>query len=205
MFRKVPVIFVLYTGDQIVKLPKKGEQPDEKFHESVSRGGGGCCPGQDRSGVCQGKKNKGGGPQIPPVVTADQAKATVLPRCPNSSLGKPYTKQGKKGDIKLEVPLLAEGKIVGRVHLNPLTGEILTKGQKIQAPKLSVSPDEAVKTVQTVLSQLQVGAAFLGKEGEWKVPLLYQGAIIVEMGVHGQNGSLLPDWKASKDATMFGK
>jgi len=151
------------------------------------------------------KKDKGGGPQIPPVITAEQAKATVTAAAPNLSLGKPYTKQGKRGDIKLEVPLLVESKVVGRVHLNPLTGEILTKGQKIQAPKLSVSPEEAAKTVQTVLPQLQVGAAWLGKGGEWKIPLLYKGAIIAEMNVHGQNGSLLPDWKASKDAAMFGK
>ena len=157
------------------------------------------------AGPALAKKNKGGGPQIPPVITADQAKATVTAAIPNLSLGKPFTKQGKQGDIKLEVPLLVEGKIVGKVRLNPLTGEILTKGQNFQAPKLSVSPDEAVKTVQTVLPKLQVGPAWLGKGGEWKVPLLYQGAIIVEMGVHGQNGSILPDWKASKDATMFGR
>jgi hypothetical protein len=158
------------------------------------------------AGPVYAKKDKGGGgPQIPPVITADQAKATVTAAVAKLSLGKPYTKQGKQGDIKLEVPLLAEGKVVGRVRLNPLTGEILTKGQKIQAPKLSVSPDEAVKTVQAILPKLQVGAAWLGKGGEWKVPLLYQGAIIAEMGVHGQNGSILPDWKASKDATMFGK
>ena len=157
------------------------------------------------AGPAEAKKNKGGGPQIPPVVTADQAKATVTAVVPNLSLGKPFTKQGKQGDIKLEVPLLAEGKIVGKVRLNPMTGEILTKGQKFQAPKLSVSPDEAVKTVQMVLPKMQVGPAWLGKGGEWKVPLLYQGAIIAEMSVHGQNGSLLPDWKASKDATMFGR
>jgi hypothetical protein len=157
------------------------------------------------AGPALAKKNKGGGPQIPPVITADQAKATVTAAIPNLSLGKPFTKQGKQGDVKLEVPLQVEGKIVGKVRLNPMTGEILTKGQKFQAPKLSVSPDEAVKTVQTVLPKLQVGPAWLGKGGEWKVPLLYQGAIIVEMGVHGQNGSILPDWKASKDATMFGR
>ena len=157
------------------------------------------------AGPALAKKNKGGGPQIPPVITADQAKATVSAAIPNLSLGKPFTKQGKQGDVKLEVPLQVEGKIVGKVRLNPMTGEILTKGQNFQAPKLSVSPDEAVKTVQTVLPKLQVGPAWLGKGGEWKVPLLYQGAIIVEMGVHGQNGSILPDWKASKDATMFGR
>ncbi len=157
------------------------------------------------AGPAYAKKDKGGGPQIPPVITADQAKATVSAAIPNLSLGKPFTKQGKQGDIKLEVPLMFEGKVIGRVRLNPMTGEILTKGQKFQAPKLSVSPEEAVKTVQTVLPKLQVGPAWLGKGGEWKVPLLYQGAIIVEVGVHGQNGAILPDWKASKDATMFGR
>jgi hypothetical protein len=157
------------------------------------------------AGPADAKKNKGGGPQIPPVITADQAKAVVNAAIPNLSLGKPFTKQGKQGDIKLEVPLVFEGKIVGKVRLNPMTGEILTKGQKFQAPKLSVSPEEAAKTVQIVLPKLQVGPAWLGKSGEWKVPLLYQGAIIVEIGVHGQNGSVLPDWKASKDATMYGR
>ena len=157
------------------------------------------------AGPAYAKKDKGGGPQIPPVITAEQAKATVSAAIPNLSLGKSFTKQGKQGDIKLEVSLMFEGKVIGRVRLNPMTGEILTKGQKFQAPKLSVSPEEAVKTVQTVLPKLQVGPAWLGKGGEWKVPLLYQGAIIVEVGVHGQNGAILPDWKASKDATMFGR
>jgi hypothetical protein len=157
------------------------------------------------AGPAFAKKDKGGGPQIPPVITAEQAKATVTAAVPKLSLGKPYTKQGKQGDVKLEVPLVLEGKIVGRVRLNPMTGEILTKGQRFQSPKLSVVPEEAVKTVQTVLPKLQVGPAWLGKGGEWKVPLLYQGAIIVEVSVHGQNGEILPDWKASKDATMFGR
>jgi hypothetical protein len=151
------------------------------------------------------KDKKGGGPQIPPVVTAEQAKANVSAAIPKLSVGKPFTKQGKQGDIKLEVPLSLEGKIVAKVRVNPATGEILTKGQKGFVQKLSVTPEQAAKAVQGVVNEVQVGAAWLGKQGEWKVPLLYKGAIVAEMGVHGQDGSILPDWKASKDATMFGK
>ena len=151
------------------------------------------------------KDKKGGGPQIPPVVTAEQAKSTVSAAIPKLSVGKPFTKQGKQGDIKLEVPLSLEGKIVAKVRLNPATGEILTKGQKGFVQKLSVTPEQAVKVVQGIINEVQVGAAWLGKQGEWKVPLLYKGAIVAEIGVHGQDGSILPDWKASKDATMFGK
>jgi hypothetical protein len=151
------------------------------------------------------KDKKGGGPQVPPVITAEQAKGTVSAAIPKLSVGKPFTKQGKQGDIKFEVPLSLEGKIVAKVRLNPATGEILTKGQKAFVQKLSVTPEQAAKAVQAVVNEVQVGAAWLGKQGEWKVPLLYKGAIVAEMGVHGQDGSILPDWKASKDATMFGK
>jgi hypothetical protein len=158
------------------------------------------------AGTAMAKKDKkGGGPQIPPVITAEQAKGTVSAALPKLAVGKPFTKQGQQGDIKLEVPLSLEGKIVAKVRLNPATGEILTKGQRGLVQKLSVTPEQAVKAVQGVVNELQVGAAWLGKQGEWKVPLLYKGAIIAEISVHGQDGSILPDWKASKDATMFGK
>jgi len=158
------------------------------------------------AGPALAKKDKGGGaPQIPPVITADQAKSTVSAAIPKVSVGQPFTKQGKQGDIKLEVPLLLEGKIVAKVRMNPVTGEILLKGQKDFSRKLSVTPEQATKTVQGMMGGVQVGAVWLGKQGEWKVPLLYKGAVVSEMSVHGQNGSILPDWKASKDATMFGK
>lgn len=150
------------------------------------------------------KEKKGGGPQVPPVITAEQAKATVGAAIPKLTVGKPFTKQGKQGDIKLEVPLSLDGKIVAKVRLNPATGEILTKGQKTFVQKLTVTPEQAVKAVQGVVNEMQVGAAWLGKQGEWKVPLLYKGAIIAEMNVHGQNGSILPDWKAARDTAIFG-
>jgi hypothetical protein len=151
------------------------------------------------------KGKKGGGPQVPPIITAEQAKGTVSAAIPNLSVGKPFTKQGKRGDIKLEVPLMLEGKIVAKARLNPVTGEVLLKGQKSWAQKLSVTPEQAAKTVQGMVSELQVGAAWLGKQGEWKVPLLYKGSVVAEMSVHGQNGSVLPDWKAARDVSFFGR
>lgn len=152
------------------------------------------------------KKDKGGGgPQIPPVITAAQAKTTVAAALPKLALGKPFTKTGKQGDIKLEVPLTLEDKIVARMRLNPATGEILTKGQRVFIQKLTITPEQAGQTVQGLVRELQTGAPWLGKQGDWKVPLLYKGAVVSEMSVHGQNGSILPDWKASKDAAMFGK
>uniref|UniRef100_A0A7C3Z046 Uncharacterized protein n=1 Tax=Desulfobacca acetoxidans TaxID=60893 RepID=A0A7C3Z046_9BACT len=156
--------------------------------------------------VVWAKKEKGGGgPQIPPVISAEQAKTTVTAALPKLAAGKPFSKTGKQGDIKLEVPLTLGDKIVARVRLNPATGEILTKGQRVFIQKLTVTPEHAGQTVQGMVRELQTGAPWLGKQGEWKVPLLYKGAVVSEISVHGQNGTILPDWKASKDATMFGR
>ncbi len=151
------------------------------------------------------KEKGGGGPQVPPVITAEQAKATVTAALPKLAVGKPYSKTGKQGDIKLEVPLTLENKIVARVRVNPATGEILTKGQRVQIQKLSVTPEQASQAVAGLVKEFQTGAPWLGKQGEWKVPLLYKGAVVSDISVHGQNGTILPDWKASKDATMFGR
>ncbi len=74
------------------------------------------------------------------------------------------------------------GKIVAKVRLNPAPGEILTKGEKAFIRKLSVTPEQAVKAVQGVVNQVPMGADWLGKQGEWKVPLLYKGPSSPRLG-----------------------
>jgi hypothetical protein len=150
-------------------------------------------------------KNKGEGYQIQPHINAEDAAASVRSALTKLSVSKGWTKQGKRGEVKLEVPLLLADKIVARVTLNPSTGEIMAKKQGLQIQKISVTPEQAVKTVQELIPHLEVGSPQLGKSGEWKVPLLFKGNTVAEIGVHGKDGSILPDWKASKDAAMFGK
>ncbi len=151
------------------------------------------------------KKEKGEGNQIPPRINAEDAAASVRSALTKLSVGKGWTKPGKKGEVKLEVPLLLADKIVARVALNPSTGEIMTKKQGLQLRKISITPEQAVKTVQELIPRLEVGPPQPGKGGEWKVPLLFKGNAVAEMAVHGKDGSILPDWKASKDAAMFGR
>jgi hypothetical protein len=151
------------------------------------------------------KKNKGEGYQIPPQINADDAAASVRSALTKLSVGKGWTKPGKRGEVKLEVPLLLADQIVARVALNPATGEIMAKKQGLQVQKISVTPEQAIKTVQELIPHLEVGSPRLGKSGEWKVPLIFKGNTVAEIAVHGKDGSILPDWKASKDATMFGR
>ena len=146
-----------------------------------------------------------GGLVAQPVITAAQATAAANAAITKLTLGKLYTKQGAQ-EVLLEAPLQMDASIVGRVRLNPSNGEILARGQRAMAQQVSVTLEEAGKSLLAILPKIQVGAgAWLGPEGQWKVPLVYQGAIISELEVNSKDAAILPDWGASRDVSLFGK
>lgn len=140
-----------------------------------------------------------------PVITATQATAAASAAITKRTLGKLYTKQGAQ-EVLLEAPLQLDASIVGRVRLNPSNGAILTKGQRAMAQQCSVNLDEAGKSLLAILPKIQVGGgAWLGREGQWKVPLVYQGAIISKLEVNSKDAAIVPDWGASRDVSLYGK
>ncbi len=149
------------------------------------------------------KEKKAKGSYIAPTVTAEQAVATVKAALPKLTAGKSFVKTGKRGEKKLEVPLLLDGNIVSRVRLNPATGEILPKGLETLAYQVSASPEQAVKIVEQALPNLEVASVSLGKQGEWRVDLTLKKAVVAHISVHGGTGSILADWKASQDASLY--
>jgi hypothetical protein len=141
----------------------------------------------------KGKKEKEKGIYIAPTITAEQAVSTVKAALPRLTVGNSFVKTGKRGEKKLEVPLVLDGNIVSRMRLNPATGEILPKGLDIMTYTVSPSPEQAVKIVQQALPNLEVASASLGKEGEWNVDLTVKKAVVAHISVHGFTGSILPD------------
>jgi hypothetical protein len=149
------------------------------------------------------KKNKEKGSYIQPTITAEQAISSVKAALPGLTVGKSFVKTGQRGEKKLEVTLVLDGKIVSRVKLNPATGAILPKGQDVIVQEVLASQGQAAKVVQEAIPKLEVASVRLGKQGEWIVDLTLNKAVVASMGVHGGNGSILPDWKASRDATLY--
>jgi uncharacterized membrane protein YkoI len=149
-----------------------------------------------------GRKDKEEGSYLKPTVTAEQAMSAVKAALPKLTVGKSFVKTGKRGEKKLEVILVLDGKIVSRVRLNPATGEILSKGQETLVYEVSASQEQAVKIVQQAIPNLEVASVSLGKQGEWKVDLTLKKAVVAGMSVHGGDGSILPDLKASQDAWL---
>jgi len=152
------------------------------------------------------KKEKGS--YIKPAITAEQAMSVVKAALPKLTVGKSFVKTGKKrfhlwgGEKKLEVTLVLDGKIVSKMRLNPATGEILPKGQEVPVQEVLASQGQAVKIVQQAIPNLEVGSVTLGKQGEWKVDLTLKKAVVAGMSVHGGDGSILADKKASRDASL---
>ena len=148
------------------------------------------------------KKNGDKGSSIKPTITAEQAISSAKTALPKVTVGKSFVNTDKRGEKKLEVTLLLDGKIVSKVRLNPATGEIMPKGQDVMVQEVSASPEQAVKIVQQAVPNLEVASVRLGKHGEWKVDLTLKKAVVASMSVHGGDGSILPDWKAERDATL---
>lgn len=138
-----------------------------------------------------------------PAITAEQAISSVRAALPELTVGKSIIKTGQRGEKKLEVTLVLGGKIVSRVKLNPATGEIMMKGQEVMVQEVLASQDQAAKIVQDAIPKLEVASVRLGKHGEWIVDLTLNKAVVASMSVHGGNGSILPDWKATKDASLY--
>lgn len=134
------------------------------------------------------------GRYITPTITAEQAVSTVQAALARLTVGSSIVKTDKRGEKKLEVMLQLDGNTVSKIHLNPATGEILPKGQKVLAYTVSASLEQAVKIVQQALPNLEAASVSLGKKGEWKVDITLKKIIVVAtIKVDGGNGSILPD------------
>lgn len=149
------------------------------------------------------KEKKGKATFIAPTITAEEALSKVKAALPRLTVGNSYVKTGKRGEKKLEVPLVLDGNVVSRIRLNPATGEILPKGFDPQVYSVSASSEQAVKIVQQALSNLDVASVSLGKHGEWKVELTLKKVIVAHINVHGNTGIIIPDWKANRDASLY--
>lgn len=148
------------------------------------------------------KDKKGKGVYTPPTVTAEQAMAVVKDALPRLTAGSAIVKTGKRGDKKMEVPLLLDGNIVSKMRINPLTGEIMPKGVKTEATSVSASPEQAVNIVRQALPNLEVTTVSLDKQGNWKVDLALKKALVAHIKVNGTNSTIMPDAKATRDATQ---
>lgn len=147
-----------------------------------------------------------GKPDIPiltPLITAQQAVEIVKAALPTLAVGNFWVWTGPRGDTKAKVALTLDGKIVSRMELNPATGEILAKGQDIFVDQVTADPKHAVSKVQEVVPNLKVSAARMGKEGQWKVELILNSAVVADIDVNSRDGSILTDWGASRESTLY--
>lgn len=171
------------------------------------------------SGMAEAK-GKGGGWFVQPTVPPPQAVEVIRNSLPQLTAGMGWLKTGKRGEVRLEVPLMFGPEIVGRIGVHPTTGEVLPKGAgwlwRAWGPPASpgtagslapIVPRQATEAVAKALAGLTVGpGAWLAKHGEaWHVPLVLQGVVIGNLRVDSRSGALLPDWKAGRDSMFFGR
>jgi len=142
-------------------------------------------------------------PVSAPGISAGQATDAVTQALHKMTVGRYWVWTGKDGDTKAKVALTLDGSIVSRIELNPATGKILAKGQDVFANQVSIDKEKSINKVQQALPNLQVVAARFGRDGEWKVELALDKAVVAEVDVNSRDGTLLTDWGASREATLY--
>jgi hypothetical protein len=140
---------------------------------------------------------------VKPAITAEQAASAVKGTLPKLNAGKSFVKTGEHGKKKLEVPLVLDGKIVSRIKLDPASGEVMARGQKIPVHNVTVSQELATKVVQQAIPKLEVASVRLGEHGEWKVDLTLRKAVVACVSVRGVDGYILPDRETTRDAAIY--
>jgi len=148
------------------------------------------------------KEDKDKRSYMKPAISAEQAMETVKAALPELTAGRAFVKTKKSGEKKLEVPLKLADKIVGKIKLNPVTGEIMPKGQKVRANQVSASLNQAHNVVEQAIPKLEIGSVRLGEHGEWEVDLTLRKAVVADIEVHGSDGAILPDREATRYATL---
>jgi hypothetical protein len=138
-----------------------------------------------------------------PTISADQAVQVVKASFSRLEVGRFWVLTGPAGDTKAKIALSLDGRIVSQVELSPSTGEILAKGEDIQTDGVTADPNRAISRVREALPNLQVAAARRSPEGEWNVELALNSAVVAEVSVNGRDGSIITDWGASREATLY--
>jgi hypothetical protein len=71
----------------------------------------------------------------------------------------------------------------------------------------AVTPEQVKARLADMVKALRPagGAEVMPREGFWKVPLVYQGAIVADVQVTGDGARILPDLGAARDAAIFAR
>jgi len=165
---------------------------------------------------------------------ASTAVKTVTDAVPSFASGQVWVKTAPLGEQQMEASLLFQGKEVARLALNPADGAILPKGMRTAppspppggappppqpgalnanapvpppAPGAIVTPEQVKARLTDMVKALRPagGAEVMPREGFWRVPFVYQGAIVADVQVTADGARILPDLSAARDAAIFAR
>ena len=165
-------------------------------------------------------------PQAAPVAvkTATDALAGFAP-------GQVWTRTAPRGEVQAQATILFQNKEVARLEFDPATGALLMRGQRhpepppaadgapraprgpVAAPSVPPAPtapvdlDQIKARLPDIIKSLSVGqgAEILGREGFWKVPLIYQSRVVGEVRLSADGTKIIQDFAAARDAAIFAR
>ncbi len=165
-----------------------------------------------------------------PPVNLDAAPAavrTATDAVAGFSPGQVWVKTAPRGERQVQATILSGGKEVARLEFDPTTGALLPRGLRppparpvtvdSEAPAPApvdpshaggaVAPEGLKARLPEIIRGLRVGpgAEVMGREGLWKVPLIFENRIVAELRVSGDGRRVIQDFGAARDAAIFAR
>jgi hypothetical protein len=139
-----------------------------------------------------------------PKVTAQQAIESSRKLLGQVTLTAPWIHETKHGGYHLHVGVLSGGKLIGKLHLHPRTGAVISKERARALDEIEptlTAAKAAVKEAGLALRAARVAEhAKLAKHGEhWDTYVIREGEEILKLRHHAETGRPVEDWKAARE------
>ena len=110
--------------------------------------------------------------------------------------------QKRKGCATIIVPLKLNQRIIGQIRLNPTTGKIAARKERIPEQEIVLTLTDAEKKVKAALKTITVGdnIRLEGRKGCWKIPLIHNNKEVCRIRVESGFPAIMPDRKSERQA-----
>ena len=159
-------------------------------------------------------------PDAPPVdlQKADAALKVGVDASGALAPGQLWTQTGPAGDQHVDATVLYQNKAVARLRFSPADGSLLPEGYDPAPPTQSTASSSTATVSDATLAKIRSelpavvsglkalpAVAVAGREGFWRIPVVYQDRIVANLMISGDATQVVEDFGAARDAAIYAR
>lgn len=153
-------------------------------------------------------------PSFSRVRSIDIASDKIQQVLSTSKSTRKYLKPGKiwilrepGGELEIKGGIMYRGVVISAVAFSPVTGLALPSGYMPAVYQEDASMETIRSTFEKIVNTMKIleGVWYSQPEGDWIVPIAYNGKIITFLKVYTDGVHIIPDYEASREMAYYGQ